>query len=352
MIPAKRVSRSLYAATWPLRAAALALSRAGVPDTVEGRFEPVAARSSCCERLRGPARRRPRRRPGSRPTLFRRSRRARSARWGSATWRAKRMKKLADAFYGRAIAYRDALDAATSGARRRARLAMSLGPRGRRQRARALCARSHRRARQRWLEPCSRLARLSRSPRPCRRATPEDRRRALTPDPSVPFAPRRRRHVPRRARGAGRGDGEERAALARDFRLPAIRSSAGDFGSPHRQARPRRGDGDGGVGQICVVTPRSIRSESSEAVEVDFAEIRAACRPSRRPRCRGRPAGRDRQRRTIDLGALDGRVPGARARSLSAQARRRIRASTDRARRRTSPFAALGPEGRVKSRRR
>jgi uncharacterized metal-binding protein YceD (DUF177 family) len=68
---------------------------------------------------------------------------------------------------------------------------------------------------------------------------------------------------------------EECAALAKDFKLPGIRSLSGDY----RLARSAKGVHVSGtvkatVTQTCVVTLDPFDSEIEEEVEVDFAESR------------------------------------------------------------------------------
>ena len=68
---------------------------------------------------------------------------------------------------------------------------------------------------------------------------------------------------------------EECAALARDFKLPAIRSLAGDY----RLTGSAKGVHVAGtvaaeIAQICVVTLDEFVSTLTETVEVDFAEPR------------------------------------------------------------------------------
>jgi uncharacterized metal-binding protein YceD (DUF177 family) len=65
---------------------------------------------------------------------------------------------------------------------------------------------------------------------------------------------------------------EERTALARDFKLPAIHSLAGHFritGTPRRLKVAGRVEAR--VRQVCVVTLEEFDSDLSEEVEVDFS---------------------------------------------------------------------------------
>ena len=67
---------------------------------------------------------------------------------------------------------------------------------------------------------------------------------------------------------------EERAALARDFKLPAINALTGRYcltGTPERIRV--EGTVSANIRQICVVTLEPFDSDFEEAVEVDFASM-------------------------------------------------------------------------------
>jgi hypothetical protein len=72
---------------------------------------------------------------------------------------------------------------------------------------------------------------------------------------------------------------EEREALARDFKLPALHALTGTF---HLSGTPRRvhvaGRIQGRVTQVCVVTLEPFDSDIREGVDVDFA-VPAAAEP-------------------------------------------------------------------------
>ncbi|MFE1602260.1 YceD family protein [Methylobacterium sp. ID0610] len=96
----------------------------------------------------------------------------------------------------------------------------------------------------------------------------------MTPDSIGPLS---RPVMVERALKAGQeivveADAEERAALARDFGLPAIHSLTGRFrlaGSLHRLQVT--GTVEAAIAQTCVVTLDPFDSQMREEVEVDFA---------------------------------------------------------------------------------
>ena len=107
---------------------------------------------------------------------------------------------------------------------------------------------------------------------------------------------------------------EEREALARAFKLPAIHSLTSRFHLSGTRDRVHvTGQVDAAIEQICVVTLDPFANEVHEAVEVDFAAAGAT------PPQGERPAGRDR-RRSHRPRRPHGGIPGARARSAPAQA--------------------------------
>jgi uncharacterized metal-binding protein YceD (DUF177 family) len=96
---------------------------------------------------------------------------------------------------------------------------------------------------------------------------------------------------------------EERAALAQDFKLPAIHALSGTY---HLSGSPRRvrvsGRVAARVSQICVVTLEPFDADVEEEVAVDFAAIDAGARPDpEEPLDEEADAIVD---GTIDLGAL------------------------------------------------
>ena len=114
----------------------------GVPDTVEGRFEALSLHVVLVLRaLREPAHRRPTRSPRISWTPSFATSTPRCANRASATRVPKRMKTLAEAFYGRARAYDAPLDAGDGGRARGARSAATSRARGTRGRLARYAAR-------------------------------------------------------------------------------------------------------------------------------------------------------------------------------------------------------------------
>jgi uncharacterized metal-binding protein YceD (DUF177 family) len=91
---------------------------------------------------------------------------------------------------------------------------------------------------------------------------------------------------------------EEREALARDFKLPAIHSLIGAFHVTGTRSRVHvTGRVDASIEQICVVTLDPFENEVHEDVEVDFAASAAAA-------AQGEDPPDEIVGGTVDLGAL------------------------------------------------
>ena len=90
---------------------------------------------------------------------------------------------------------------------------------------------------------------------------------------------------------------EEREALARDFKLPAIHSLTGAFHVTGTRSRVHvSGRVDARIEQICVVTLDPFENEVHEDVEVDFA--------ASAPAAQGEDPPDEIVGGTVDLGAL------------------------------------------------
>lgn len=92
---------------------------------------------------------------------------------------------------------------------------------------------------------------------------------------------------------------EEREALARDFKLPAIHALTGTFHvTETRSGVHVSGHIDAAINQICVVTLEPFDSELREEVDVDFAA------PGKMDEQAGEDAPDEIVNGTVDLGAL------------------------------------------------
>ena len=136
---------------------------------------------------------------------------------------------------------------------------------------------------------------------------------------------------------------EERAALARDFKLPAIRALVGEY----RLKSSAKGVHVAGtvraaITQICVVTLDPFDSDLVEEVEVDFAE--SAGMPAEPPTEIADYEPPDEiVNGQVDLGALTAEFLALGLDPVSAQARRRLQLrGRGRRQRPIRPFAALG----------
>jgi uncharacterized metal-binding protein YceD (DUF177 family) len=92
---------------------------------------------------------------------------------------------------------------------------------------------------------------------------------------------------------------EEREALARDFKLPAIHSLTGSFHvAETRSGVHVSGHVAAGINQICVVTLEPFDSEMREDVDVEFAA------PAGKAEQAGEESPDEIVNGTVDLGAL------------------------------------------------
>ena len=130
---------------------------------------------------------------------------------------------------------------------------------------------------------------------------------------------------------------EEREALARDFKLPAIHALTGTFRLAGTRSRVHvSGHVDATVSQICVITLDPFDSDIQENVDVEFAAPGAASE------LRGEDPPDEIVDGTVDLGALTAEFL---ALGLDPYPRKpgvdfTFEAADDRP---ESPFAALGP---------